>query len=342
MGKYFNEGNESKSHLKAKEKLYDLIVSKRVEITDQYGNQYEIFNGKRNDEFLHIESFVMDYSPNVIFSNKETPCKKYFEGTKKRPSCDMKGYFGAFKELPCSTCIGCNFKRETNTSSHLASFRPDVAFGYNGLHKVWFEIKNSSPCSEKKIEFCKANGIVLLEINDSDINNFKEFTGTLKFNKLEEYVHQTNIYDDLKTIVNYVGEQLKEKQYVDVGEVLNEFIKLPNVDKANTRQLMLFYKKIKEKFVMLNLDNKIAKDHFGVKKKMSIFTTNTENELLRQKLISNQDGNKKDKVKKTANGKVRKVICHKCREKEIVDEMVRVEAESGKKQVVRYYHKNCL
>lgn len=340
MGKYFNEGNESKSHLKAKEKLFDLITSKRIEIVDQHGNQYEVFTGKYKDEFLHIESFVMDYSPKVIFSNKEAPCKKYFEGTKKKPNCNMSGYFGAFKELPCSRCISCNFKRETNTSSHLASFRPDVAFGFDGLHKVWFEIKNSSPCSEKKIEFCKSNGIVLLEISDSDINNFKEYTGTLIFNKLKDYVYQTNIYDDLKTIMSLIGKELKDKQYVTVDEIYKEYIKLPNVDSENTRQLILFYQRIKEKFIMLKLDNKISREHFGLEKKTSIITTLSENELLKQKLINNQDEEKK--VKKNANGKVRKVICFKCREKETTDEMIRVEAESAGKQVIKYFHKDCL
>lgn len=339
MGNYFNT-NESKTHLAAKEKLFDLIVSKRIKIVDQYNNEYKIFTGEHEDEFLHVESFIMDYVNKAIFSNSDSPCKKYFDDKpNKKPSCSMEGYYGAFKELPCSGCINSNFRRETNHSSNLASYRPDVSFGYEGIHKVWFEIKNSSPCSKNKIEFCKNNGIVLLEISDSVVNGFKDYNGTLRFHKLEEYVHVPTIYDGLKDINNFIRQYLADSKYVTHQEVSNKFFELSGLNSRNftTRDLIKLQDKIKEEFVTITIDNKVLKDHFGFKKKTSVIITEEENEIVKSKLIS--ESNKKNKVK---SDKPVKRICFKCKVKGNKEEMIMVEGKSAGKDIIRYFHKDCM
>jgi len=339
MGNYFNT-NESKSHIEAKEKLFDLIVSKRIKVIDQHDNEYEVFTGIHEGEFLHIESFVMDYNSNVIFSNTESPCKKYFDGNKKKkPKCDFNGYYGAFKELPCSTCIHVNFRRETNHSSHLASFRPDVSFGYEGLHKIWFEIKSSNPCSKNKIEFCKNNGIVLLEISDSDVKSFEDYNGTLKFNKLEEYIHVPTIYDGLKEINKYIKQRLTESKYLLHEEVIDKFFEFAGADSKNiaARDLIKLQDKVKEEFITIAIDNKILRDHFEIKKKVNVIITKEENELVKGKLIS--ESNKKSKVK---SDKPVKRICFKCKVKGNKEDMIMVDGKSAGKDVIKFYHKDCF
>lgn len=333
MGNYFNT-NESKTHLAAKEKLFDLIVSKRIKIIDQYNHEYKIFTGEYEDEFLHVESFIMDYDNKAIFSNSDSPCKKYFEDKpKKKPSCSMEGYYGAFKELPCSGCINSNFRRETNHSSNLASYRPDVSFGYSGEHKVWLEIKVSNGSSEKKIEFCRDKGIVLLEIEASAVNNFKDYVGTLQFTKLEEYVYEVNIFDCTKEIVEHVKNQLDVSDYVPYNDMLDKFEDVANTLNVSARDLIRLQNIISENFTIVTTDNKIAKEYFNLKKKLKIITSKTHGEILSQKLNENKTIPTKAKNQKR--------LCHKCRKKEDAEKMMRIEIDTKGKELFRYYHKEC-
>lgn len=219
---YFDT-NESRSHFEAKEKLFDLILSRRVRILDQHGKEYEIFKGKFDNEFLHIESFVMDYSSEALFSSLNPPCDKYMSGNNKSPHCSMKGYFGAFKELPCEKCVKRNYGKYMTGGNKFASYRADLAYGYEGKHKIWLEIENTSPCSKNKIDFCKNNDITLLEISSYDVNNFNKHVGDLIFNKLEEYEYKYSFYDELKKLPEYIEKIIKNNGFSYYTDVFGYF-----------------------------------------------------------------------------------------------------------------------
>lgn len=201
--------NESSIHLQAKEKLFDLILSRRVKIYDQYGKEYKIFTGQFENEFLHIESFIMNYENKAIFSSNNPPCNIHLDKNNDK-LCDQAGYYGAFKNLPCRSCIENNLPWAFEKPSEYASFRPDISFGYNGQHKIWLEVKYTSNSKINKIRFCHKNNIILLEIDAEHILNFNSYTGALIFNKLE-YVNEEF---DLTDIEDFVHKSLNENKYV--------------------------------------------------------------------------------------------------------------------------------
>lgn len=174
---------EGEKHLQAKEKLFQLLMERRVKIKDQHSADYPIFNGKCVDEFLHIESFVMDYNGLSLFSNSNSPCKKYIVDV---PLCDQSGYYGAFRELPCHQCIMNNIDVSLlKGDSEYASYRADISYGYGNKHRVWLEIKDTHGCSEHKIHFCKLHSIDLIEIDAEQIIELDGYNHVLVGQKLE-------------------------------------------------------------------------------------------------------------------------------------------------------------
>lgn len=345
MGNYF-ETNESNSHLKAKEKLFDLIVSKRIEIVDQHGNSYEIFKGKDETEFLHIESFVMDYSNQALFSNEKPPCQQHLNDHNKKGLCEAKGYYGAYKELPCERCVSINFRRHIKNSSIYASYRPDVAFGYQGIHKIWLEIKNENPCSINKIEFCKKNDIVLLEISDTDVLKFKDYNGRLIFNKLEEYIETPNLYKDIDIVLKHIDKKLKVDLFVDYKEVNNMFIGMPSMDGFfSARNYIKFRNRLEDKFSIISIEGKELKSHFGVRRKTDgIITKAKYNELLKMNCLSDKATNTEPEIELLENtDSTRMVRCASCKEKEHANKLMRVKSrEKRGKYLVKYYHEKCF
>lgn len=194
---YFNE-NESYDHMIAKDKLFRLITNKRVKIFDEEGKRYDVFTGERDDEFLHQESFVVDYGDDVLFSSPNSPCKTL---PNFKPMCDQKGYYGAYENLPCKKCMLANVG-DLHKSSRFGSYRPDISFGYGGKHVIWLEVSHTNPCSFNKINFCMNHNITLLEIDSSVIDDFKDFSGELVFKKLE--------YEPVKLDEDELGADLDE------------------------------------------------------------------------------------------------------------------------------------
>ena len=274
LDKLYFDNNESKKHLQAKEELFDLIVSRRVKVLDQHGVEYKIFNGEHKDEFLHIESFVMDYSDEALFSNYNSPCKKYMTGN-KIPECNMKGYFGAFKEFPCEKCVQVNYGEFMSGGNKFASYRADIACGHQGKHRIWLEIKNTSPCSKGKIEFCKSRGVTLLEIDANDVDGIRDKFNTsiveLKFIKLEEYKYEYNFYEELKNLPNHIGKIIEVDGYTTFDEVINFFnLKSGERGVSDVRNIVKIQNLIKERFAVIKEcgDGLIA--YFNLDKKRSI------------------------------------------------------------------------
>ncbi|MGD6876806.1 hypothetical protein [Bacillus infantis] len=334
---YFDT-NESSTHKKAKEKLFDLIVSKRIEIVDQDGNVYEIFKGKDETEFLHIESFVMDYYNQALFSNDKSPCQQHLSDLKKEGMCDAKGYYGAFKELPCEKCVSFNFRKYVKYSSKYASYRPDIAFGYKGEHKVWLEIKNESPCSENKIEFCKKYGITLLEINAADVIGFKDYNGKLMFNKLEEYIHVKTIYEEVEELAMLISNDLNTNEFVPFSTVTN-FIS----DRGYAEQLIkfkrIFDKEVENKFYKVNVEGKDIKKYFGLKKKGTVLVKKEQYDKINE--LGLLKSNKPAIAEPSTSD--RQVICKKCKGKSKAKDLVRVEGKiRNSRQTYEFYHEKCF
>lgn len=293
---YFNY-KESFTHLSAKEKLFELIKSRRVTIKDQFNEEYDIFKGKFNHEFLHLESFVMDYSNRVLFSNYDSPCKELKNFT---PLCKQEGYMGAFEELPCAKCILSNFG-DIKKSSRYASFRPDISFGYDGLHKVWLEIKHTHESTYNKLRFCYENDIILLEIDTNVIEEFNDYNGELVFERL--------IYEpveiDLSKYEKFIESNLNEKGYilsVDLKRKINKnlfeytFNKLARYD---------IYNQLINKYNLIEVfdDNRGVMEYFGFKGKKKI-------------LIQEKDIPKIERIKEEYNIRVNERINN------IIDELV--------------------
>lgn len=339
---YF-DSNESSSHKKAKEKLFDLIISKRVEILDQNGNKYEIFKGVQEKEFLHIESFIMDYINKAIFSNMESPCIKHLRDFNKKGLCDTNGYYGAFKELPCEKCVKINFGKYLSGSSKYASYRPDVSFGYNGLHKVWLEIKNESPCSKNKIEFCKQNDIILLEISDNDVLKFNDCNGKLIFNKLEEYIHIASIYEDIDEVITYIKAEIKDNKFAFMQEASHKLLKLPFSDGfLQPRNILLLQKRIENEFNIISIDNKELEKYFNINKKSKLIISKEEyDKLVELNYINKEETQDGIKVIEPSTNSVI-VKCFKCKGKDQAKNLVKTEVIHRNNKRFKYFHEVCL
>ena len=207
----FLENTEGKIHRKAKMKLFDSILQGNIKIIDTYDNTYNIFQGEYDTEFLHIESFLIKPNKNGIYvnsamlSNNELPCIKYlnFNKDEHRLLCNQQGYYGAIENLPCRKCIEINLG-DKQEYKYYVGYTPDIAFGYNGEHKIWLEINYTHPCSDHKINYCINNNIILLEINADDV--LKCNTGELYFNNynLNYFTEKNRIFNE--TINIYLNE----------------------------------------------------------------------------------------------------------------------------------------
>ena len=208
----YNEGNK---HLSAKNKLYNLILSRRVKLIDQNEKEYVIFMGDFKNEFLHLESFVMDYSSNVLFSNSTPIWKKFISN----PHCSQTGYYGAYEELPCHNCVKENIEGDLLTgSSKYASFRPDIAFGYNGIHKVWIEIKDTNTSSISKLSFCKEKDIILLEVNAEYVLQLQGFHNNLNVNRLDDKMVTCDNKKDYSNVKNLIENKITKNKYISSKE----------------------------------------------------------------------------------------------------------------------------
>lgn len=180
--KYFFNNKESKAHKEAKEKLFDLIIQDKVKILDNYNREYYIYVGFE-EEFLHMESFLINYHNEAIYSNYDLPCVKHLNFNKEEYVllCDLKGHWGVFETLPCKKCIEINYIGDKN----IIGYTPDIAYGYDGKHQIWLEINHKHKCTKQKIDYCRDNNIILLEINSKDVLDFNETkNNNLIFNNL--------------------------------------------------------------------------------------------------------------------------------------------------------------
>lgn len=224
MSNLFFDHPESDRHLNAKEKLFNLISEKKINITDNFENKHIIFKGENQDEFLHVESFIIrpenekTYVNSAFFSNKDLPCVKYltFKGN-ARLLCDQRSSYGAHDNLPCKYCLEMNLSSNEKNKTKIG-YTPDVSFGYDGKHKVWLEILYTHACSDHKIRYCVENNIVLLEISVEEIENLTG--GTLKFNNL------TSAWKDtVGEMSNQVVLEMNKSHYIEkvrFKEKLNE------------------------------------------------------------------------------------------------------------------------
>ncbi|MEM5009280.1 hypothetical protein WKH57_01035 [Niallia taxi] len=208
---------ETKEHLKAKELLFDWIITKQVKIFDNLGNQYDLMNGKNKNEFLHGESLVIDNKNSVIYSSTHgnLPCKRLLsEDREFIPLCDMKGHTGAVFNLPCHKCL-----KTVNGRFHEIKFVPDLSYGYKNSHKIWFEIFKTSGSSFKKMKHCSKNKITLLEIDVEEILRLEKIDGEKKivFNNLNNYYEQIDLKSDSweEIITNYVNQHIDRYGYIE-------------------------------------------------------------------------------------------------------------------------------
>lgn len=244
------KGNESKLHLLAKKRLFELIKNKSFVVTDDRGNHYEIMNGTHADEFLHIESPILLGSNNAVYSSEVSPCKHYFDRYKDiTPDCDLRGYYGAIGTLPCNNCLIGNFGRDIMTSGNrVLSFRPDIAYGYNGIHKVWIEIRNTSPSSYRKKQFCHEHGIILLEIKAESVMGYKE-SETLLFKRLEYGDKDKSCKELLDEIKRKLDSKIKARGFIDPKDIKKWYYE----------KLLYKQENIDESYVEFLNDNKLVK-----------------------------------------------------------------------------------
>lgn len=300
---YF-DGNESDEHIEAKKKLFSLILAKRVKLVDSNGKSYDIFTGIYEDEFLHMESFMMDYSAKVLFSSRDSPCKKYMSEHGKSPLCNMKGYYGAFEELPCEKCVTDNFRKHLDGSSKFASYRPDISFGYEGIHRIWIEIKYTHGCSNSKITFCQEKGIVLLEASAESVLSLNDYHNKLTLNKLNNdnvVVSDKYLYGDA---AQKIRKFLDERGYITftaLHEIAEGCSDGTHEWRVNKRKLVY-----DSNLVELNNYNSGVKDHLKLIKSPKIYIEKSNEDRIR-KVGEMYDSNIEGKVKATVK-KMSKII----------------------------------
>jgi len=165
----FLKNNEGKLHASAKNKLFQLLIDHKVHLLDSSGYEYEIFPQVNTTEFLHLEPFTVNYKNHAIYSDIEMHCLDVFglEGDKVSGYCNFGLDCGVCWELPCRECIEYYYKPVKNINP--IGFTPDIAYGYDGKYIIWIEICNTHPATSYKIEFCKKNNIILLEVSAIDI-----------------------------------------------------------------------------------------------------------------------------------------------------------------------------
>ncbi|WP_137743282.1 hypothetical protein [Robertmurraya siralis] len=250
--------NESETHLKAKEKLFSLIANKKVRLIDDKRKQIHIYSGAIPTEFLHMESMVVGYGSDALYSNFDSPCKSFIDS----PVCDLKGHFGVIEQLPCQKCILNNVnEEELRGSSIYASYRPDIAYGINGKHLVWVEIYHKSKSSYSKVYFCRDKGIKLLEVKADDVLNLVEdndLVVNVLNEKLDEYITDS-LEDKVAKIINSV------KKYISNNGMIpnKDFYKF--IDKYNLNTFDRYYTKRKiidtlNKYVVHNEYMKMIKE----------------------------------------------------------------------------------
>lgn len=260
--------NESETHLKAKEKLFSLIANKKVRLIDDKRKQIHIYSGAIPTEFLHMESMVVGYGSDALYSNFDSPCKSFIDS----PVCDLKGHFGVIEQLPCQKCILNNVnEEELRGSSIYASYRPDIAYGINGKHLVWVEIYHKSKSSYSKVYFCRDKGIKLLEVKADDVLNLVEdndLVVNVLNEKLDEYITDS-LEDKVAKIINSV------KKYISNNGMIpnKDFYKF--IDKYNLNTFDRYYtkRKIIDTIGLVKLENYTydVQVHLGLKSKIHGF-----------------------------------------------------------------------
>lgn len=209
---------EGEKHRRAKYDLLNILIEGSITIKDNLGNTYTILN-KKEGEFLHLESFLINYDALPTYSSTELPCKKHLNFNLKdhRLMCNQKGNFGVVEVLPCRKCIELNYCVENfQEIKRLVGFTPDISYGYNNQHIIWFEIKNHSGCSDYKKKFCCINNITLLEINHENIDRYAK---ELIFENLSHQPSQEEMLN--KTISNMCFE-IEQNRYAPKSIYKNE------------------------------------------------------------------------------------------------------------------------
>lgn len=226
MNKIFLKNSEGKKHSEIKSMIYDKLLIGNIKIQDDLGNTYDIFKNKYENEFLHVESFLIKpngektYLKEVMLSNEKLPCVNYlnFAIDTHKMLCNKKGYFGAIECLPCRKCLEINYHLlEKYLNPHFIGFTPDIAFGYDGEHKIWLEINSTHECSDYKINYCFNNNITLLEIDVNNINLEKDLD-TLCFKNLTRnnvlIFDKDSLINQLLYNINSIG-YIKKKEFTD-------------------------------------------------------------------------------------------------------------------------------
>lgn len=297
-----SDSNEGRNHKEAKDKLFDLIIERKISIIDDYNNTYEIYTGKEN-EFLHIESFIINYTNEAMFSNEDLPCIKYLNFNKEKHNllCDLKGSCGAFYELPCKRCVSLNLEFYKYS---VIGYRPDIAYGFNGKHKIWLEIKDKNECSFKKMKFCIDNDIVLLEIEAKDILNYHpKYTKNIVFKNMNHYYYEKedkslcDLFNEINTNVNNIGyfhsKVLKNKLYeiyfdkYERENAFNNLLSSSNLIEVESHEVALY----REFRNLIGIDGgnllvkKDSYDEFNTYRKKEIKKKEEENENNHRKIL---------------------------------------------------------
>jgi len=226
MSLIFNEYTEGKLHKKIKDYIFDSIVNGSCRVFDDSGIEYHIYKGEYDDEFLHMEDFLikpreqLTYLKEAMLSSSELPCMKYlnFTNNTHHMMCKGRGYFGAIDTMPCRKCFDVNFEalcKYTNPS--FIGFNPDISYGYNGVHKVWLEINSTHECTPYKVNYCFQNDIILLEIDVREFST-KPYSKEFHFKRLlpakDFVVTKQSLIDDLfKSIQTYGFEIASNFKY---------------------------------------------------------------------------------------------------------------------------------
>jgi hypothetical protein len=194
----FPEGYESNIHKEAKEKLFNML-SNGLKIIDQNGENYRY---GWDDEFLHMESPILNYKNSVLYSNskRKLPCFKYlnFNYThNKNLLCNQKGHYGNISNLPCKECIikNCDLKLLD------VGFIPDISYGYNGIHSVWFEINYKHPSTLEKLFFCYTKNIMLFEFDAEYILNLDWNTEKIKHKRYSVKEYDNELIANMKILL---------------------------------------------------------------------------------------------------------------------------------------------
>ncbi|MDY8021233.1 hypothetical protein [Paenibacillus polymyxa] len=172
--------SESNIHLEAKMKLYELIKSKKITIVDQFNNEHNILSASGiKDEFLNVEYPTVLKSKKSLGLNNYFPCLLKMRDDYKIESptmmCNNSSFIGCNESVPCFECAKSNLTKHKikydRYRNHLDffSFIPDIAYGYEGEHKIWIEIIHKHKCTSFKRNIAKLLRVKIIEVSSYDI-----------------------------------------------------------------------------------------------------------------------------------------------------------------------------